>query len=172
MSTKLHPNLRGRVWKFGDSVDTDVIAPGGQRGDQLRMTTMAAVRPEFPEKVKPGDILVAGKNFGCGSHRESANTILRDIGVQAVVAESVARIFFRVSIALAYPTFVAPGIARIVEDGDELEIDYEKGVALNVATGKAVQISKFPSSVERIFSAGGLLPLLVGRYKQEKGCAK
>lgn len=167
MSSMLCNVMRGRVWKFGDSVDTDVISPSGERGENLRETTMTAVRPEFPKEVKPGDIVVAGRNFGCGSHRETANTVLRDIGVQAVVAESVARIFFRVSISLAYPTFVAEGITKIVEDGDQLDIDYEKGVARNVATGASVSLTKFPLSVEDIFNAGGLLPILIHRYERE-----
>ena len=159
--------IKGRVWKFGDSIDTDVISPGGDRQDRLRETTMAAVRPEFPKEVKPGDILVAGGNFGCGSHRESANTILREVGIRAVVAESIARIFFRVSISIAYPTFVAKGISGIVNDGDELEIDYEKGIAKNLSTGASVAITKYPPSVEEIFKVGGLLPLLKQRYESE-----
>ena len=167
MSSRLDKVIRGRVWKFGDSVNTDVISPGGERGERLRETTMTAVRPEFPKEVKPGDIVVAGRNFGCGSHRETANTILRDVGVQAVVAESVARIFFRVSISLAYPTFVAEGISKIVEDGDQLEIDYEESVARNVTTGAVAPLTKFPPSVEQIFNAGGLLPLLIHRYEEE-----
>ncbi len=159
--------MRGRVWKFGDSMDTDVISPSGERGEKLRETTMTAVRPEFSKDVKPGDIVVAGRNFGCGSHRETANTILRDVGVQAVVAESIARIFFRVSISLAYPTFVAEGITKIVDDGDQLEINYQKGVARNVDTGVTVSITKYPPSVEQIFNAGGLLQLLIQRYEKE-----
>jgi 3-isopropylmalate dehydratase small subunit len=159
--------IQGRVWKFGDSVDTDVISPSGDRGERLRETTMAALRPEFPKEVKPGDILVAGRNFGCGSHRETANTILRDIGVGAIAAESIARIFLRVSISLAYPAFVAKGISGIVNDGDQLKIDYEQGMVLNLNTGASVPLTKYPPSVEKIFNAGGLLPLLKKRYEQE-----
>lgn len=159
--------IKGRVWKFGDSISTDVISPGGDRSERLWETTMAALRPEFPREVKPGDILVAGRNFGCGSHRETANTILRDMGVAAIAAESIARIFFRVSISLAYPTFVAPGITGIANDGDELEIDYEGGFARNLSTGASVPLAKYPPSVEEIFRVGGLLPLLKQRYERE-----
>lgn len=159
--------VKGRVWKFGDSIDTDIISPGGERGERLNEVTMTAVRPEFPSQVRRGDIVVAGRNFGCGSHRESANIILRDIGVQAVVAESVARIFFRVSISLAYPTFVAKGVTGIVNDGDELEIDYDNGLVRNVATEQSVPLSKYPASVEAIFREGGLLELLKKRYARE-----
>ena len=160
--------IKGRVWKFGDSIDTDVISPGGDRQDRLKETTMAAIRPEFPKEVKPGDILVAGSNFGCGSHRETANTILRDVGISAIVAESIARIFFRVSISLAYPTFVAKGITGIVKDGDQLEIDYERGIVKNLSSGASVALTKYPPSVEAIFNVGGLLPLLKQRYETEK----
>jgi 3-isopropylmalate dehydratase small subunit len=158
--------IQGRVWKFGDSIDTDIISPGGDRGEHLRETTMTAVRPEFPKEVKPGDIIVAGRNFGCGSHRESANTILRDLGIQAVIAESIARIFLRVSISLAYPTFVAKGIADIVEDGDEMEINYDQGIVLNVKKKTGIQLTKYPPSVEEIYNAGGLLNLLKERYEK------
>ncbi len=161
------PVVRGRVWKFGDSIDTDIISPGGEKEDRPEETTMTALRPEFPRAVRPGDIVVAGRNFGCGSHRESANTVLRDIGVQAVVAESVARIFFRVSISIAYPTYVAKGVTDIVEDGDELEIDYDAGFVRNPKTGKSVPLNKYPESVEAIFREGGLLELLKRRYARE-----
>ncbi len=160
--------IKGRVWKFGDSIDTDIISPGGEKEDRPEETAMTAVRPEFPGQVRPGDIVVAGRNFGCGSHRESANTVLRDVGVQAVVAESVARIFFRVSISVAYPTYAAKGVTGIVDDGDELEIDYDNGFVRNTATGKSVPLNKYPSSVEAIFREGGLLELLKRRYAGEQ----
>lgn len=159
--------FKGRVWKFGDSVDTDIISPGGDKEGRPHESTMTALRPEFPTAVRPGDIVVAGRNFGCGSHRESANIVLHDLGVSAIVAESVARIFFRVSISLGFPIFVAPGIGAIVEDGEELEIDYQKGVARNTASGREVAIAVYPPSVTEIFEAGGLLPLLKHRYERE-----
>ncbi len=157
--------IRGRVWKFGDSIDTDIIAPGGDREERLKETTMIAVRPEFPLKVKPGDIIVAGKNFGCGSHRETANSVLREMGISAIVAESIARIFFRVSISMAFPAFTAEGITDIVEDGDQIEIDYKKGVVFNISSGKYVLLKKYPPSVEAIFDAGGIIELLKQKYK-------
>jgi len=169
MNPSLDSIMRGRVWKFGDSIDTDTIAPGGQRGEQLRQTTMEVVRPEFAQQARPGDIIVAGRNFGCGSSREKANVILQTIGIQAIIAESVARIFFRVSVSVAFPNFVAPGITQIVEDGEELEIDYVSGEARNPATGRVVKIIKFPPSVEHIFKVGGLVPLLKERYEREYG---
>lgn len=160
MTSALFNVMRGRVWKFGESVDTDIIAPG-------RAAPMSALRPEFSAQVKPGDIVVAGRNFACGSHRESANRVLRDAGVQAVVAESIARIFFRVGISFGQPLFIAPGVTTIVEDGDELEIDYGAGVARNVRTAREVRLVKYPPSVEGIYDSGGIIPLFVQRYLRE-----
>ncbi len=170
----MRPNefvIRGRVWKFGDSVDTNVIAPlhlmsKGEIGE-LAQHTMAALRPEFPAQVRPGDILVAGANFGCGSHRQEANLVLEKIGIRAIVAESVARIFLRTSINLAYPTLVAPGIFSLMEDQEELEIDYPKGKIRNLRSGKDLALPKYPASVEQIFEAGGILTLLRERCLKE-----
>lgn len=159
---------RGRVWKFGDSIDTDIISPGGDKEGNSIRSTMTALRPEFPTSVKNGDILVAGRNFGCGSHRESANVVLHDVGLSVIIAESFARIFFRVGISLGFPIIIAPGITGIVEDGEELEVDYGKKKIRNLKTGKMIRFNPYPDSIQEIFDAGGLLPLLKKRYDQEK----
>ena len=160
--------FKGRVWKFGDSIDTDIISPGGDKEGKSIYSTMTAVRPEFPSEVKKGDIIVAGRNFGCGSHRESANIVLNEIGISVIIAESVARLFFRVSISLGYPIFIAPGITDIIEDGEELELNAEKGIARNVRTGQSVRVQVYPDSVQKIIDNGGLLPLLKKRYEDER----
>src|SRR5215216_4130393 len=147
MSLDLDRVLRGRVWKFGDSIETDAINP------YYRYPTMEAYRPEFPKEVKPGDILVAGRNFGCGSSRPGL--VLREVGIVAIIAESVARLFLRNSIARAIPIFMAPGIMAIVNDGETLEVDYPAGMVRNPATGASVQLRKFPPLIEEIFAAGG-----------------
>ena len=166
-----HFIIRGRVWKFGDSIDTNVIAPLHvmRKGEieEIARHTMAAVRPEFPDQVRPGDIIVAGGNFGCGSHRQEANLVLEKVGIRAIVAESVARIFLRTSINLAYPTLVAPGISTLVEDQDELEINYPEGKIRNPRSGREVPLIKYPPSVEQIFAAGGILTLLKDRCVKE-----
>jgi 3-isopropylmalate/(R)-2-methylmalate dehydratase small subunit len=163
--------IRGRVWKFGESVDTNVIAPLHvmRKGEieEIARHTMAAVRPEFPEQVRPGDIIVAGGNFGCGSHREEANRVLEKVGIRAIVADSVARIFLRTSINLAYPTLVAPGVSSLVEDHDEMEIDYPRGKIRNLRSGRELPLPKYPPSVEEIFKAGGILTLLRQRCVRE-----
>lgn len=170
----LHLNefvIRGRVWKFGDSVDTNVIAPLHvmQKGElaEIAQHTMAALRPEFPGQVRQGDIIVAGSNFGCGSHREEANLVLEKIGIRAIVAESVARIFLRTSINLAYPTLVAPGVSSLIEDHEEMEINYPKGIIRNLRSGKELPLPNYAPSVEQIFEAGGILTLLKERCIRE-----
>jgi 3-isopropylmalate dehydratase small subunit len=167
MSVELDRVLRGRVWKFGDSIETDAINPYYlyPTMEALKQHTMEAYRPEFPKEVKPGDILVAGRNFGCGSSRPGL--VLREVGIVAIVAESVARLFLRNSIARAIPIFMAPGITAIVQDGETLEVDYPGGVVRNPATHAAVALRKFPPLIEEIFAAGGLPEFAYRRYQRE-----
>jgi len=167
MSLDLNRVLRGRVWKFGDSIETDAINPYYRYPtmEELKLHTMEAYRPEFPQEVRPGDILVAGRNFGCGSSRPGL--VLREVGIAAIVAESVARLFLRNSIDRAIPIFIAPGITGIVNDGETLEVDYPHGIACNGGTGASVPLRKFPPLIEEIFSAGGLPEYAYERYIRE-----
>ena len=167
MSVDLQRRLRGRVWKFGDSIETDAINPYYRYPtmEELKLHTMEAYRPEFPREVRPGDILVAGRNFGCGSSRPGL--VLREVGIAAILAESVARLFLRNSIARAVPIFMAPGVTAIVEDGETLEVDYPAGLARNAATGAQVQLRKFPPLIEEIFAVGGLPEYAFERYRRE-----
>src|SRR5215208_2416904 len=154
MSLDLNRPIRGRVWKFGDSIETDAINPYYRYPtmEELKLHTMEAYRPEFPQEVKAGDILVAGRNFGCGSSRPGL--VLREVGIAAIIAESVARLFLRNSIARAIPIFMAPGITDIVQDGETLEVDYRNALVRNVASGASVALRKFPPLIEQIFTAG------------------
>jgi 3-isopropylmalate dehydratase small subunit len=167
MSFDLDRPIRGRVWKFGDSIETDAINPYYRYPtmEELKLHTMEAYRPEFPKEVKAGDILVAGRNFGCGSSRPGL--VLREVGIVAIIAESVARLFLRNSIARAIPIFMAPGITSIVNDGDTLEIDYPNALVRNPATGASVTLRKFPPLIEQIFAAGGLPEFAFARYARE-----
>lgn len=167
MSCDLGRVIRGRVWKFGDSVDTDSINPFYLYStmEELKKHTLESYRPEFPKEVKPGDILVAGRNFGCGSHRPGL--VLREVGIAAIVAESVSRLFLRNTIALPMAIFVAPGVSSIVQDGETLEIDYRQGLVRNSATGASVALRKFPPLIEKIFQCGGLPQLARRRYLAE-----
>ena len=162
--------IRGRVWKFGDNVDTDFIFPGQYMHITDPVETakycFKTTYPEFLEKAKPGDIIVAGKNWGCGSSREQAASCLKYFGIAAIVAESVARIYFRNAINLGLPILIAPGVTDIVEKGDELEINLETGEIRNPRTGRSVKAQPLPEFMMEILKVGGLIPFLKERIKK------
>lgn len=159
--------MRGRVWKFGDSVDTDIIYPFYRYSseEEVCLHTMEAYRPEFPKEVRRGDIIVAGRNFGCGSARPI--TVLFNVGVAAVVADSLSRLALRNAISLAQPVFIANGVTSIVEDGETLEVDYRAGTVRNVSTGADVPLRKYPPTIEGFYEAGGVLEYAYKRYVEE-----
>ena len=174
--SKLGDLSSGRAWKFGDSISTNQIASGGRGGGQMtpaerqaaiKAGCLRSVRPEFAEGVQPGDILVAGSNFGNGSSSPGAIEALQACGLQAILAESVSRLMMRTCIAKAVPAFAAPGIGAIVEDGDEIAIDYGAGMVRNVKSGRQVQIRKFPATVEQIYDAGGIIAVIGKRLAEE-----
>ena len=171
MGYDLNQRLRGRVWKFGDSVESDAINPYYKypKMEELKQHTMEAYRPEFPQLVQPGDIIVAGRNFGCGSSRPGL--VLREVGIVVILVESVSRLYLRNSIARGIPIFLAPGITYIIEDGQQLDVDYNSGIARNADTDASVAIRKFPPLIERIFEAGGLLEVARARYLAETDAA-
>jgi 3-isopropylmalate/(R)-2-methylmalate dehydratase small subunit len=162
--SSLQQVLRGRVWKFGDSVDTSSMAPGSLAGPTMRQVMrehcLRGIRPDFNADVKPGDIIVAGQNFGYGSSRQSAVEALQECGVAAVLAESVARIHRRNSIALGLPTFTVPGITALISDGEEIAIDYPNRQVLAADGHPLAALASFPDSVERVYEAGGLSNVL------------
>jgi 3-isopropylmalate/(R)-2-methylmalate dehydratase small subunit len=152
---------KGRVWKYGDNVNTDVIFPGKYTYSILEPEEMARhaledLDPGFAKKVKPGDVIVAGRNFGCGSSREQAATCLKYAGVQAVVAKSFARIFFRNAINQGLPVLQSEEAVDSIEDGGEIEIDFDRG-SIKRARGD-FSFPAFPESVMGILEAGGLIP--------------
>ena len=167
MGFDLNRIIRGRVWKFGDSIETDAINPYYRYPtmEELKLHTLEAYRPEFPVEVKPGDILVAGRNFGCGSSRPGL--VLREVGIAVIIAESVSRLFLRNSIARAIPIFMAPGITGLIADGETLEVDYPRGRVTNTADGKSIAMRKFPPLIEKIFACGGLPEFARERYLAE-----
>ena len=167
MTSNINRVMRGRAWTFGDSVETDIIYPFYLYPslEEVKKHTMEALRPEFAQEVKEGDIVVAGRNFGCGSSRPA--TVLREVGVAAIIAESTSRLLLRNNVAQAIPTFVAPGITGIVENGDELEIDYPQGIARNPRTGAQVALTKYPPMIEQIYEAGGMLEYARRRFIAE-----
>lgn len=149
--------IKGRVWKFGNNVDTDQIIPADYltTADQKELAKHAfeKVRPEFVRKVKSGDIIVAGKNFGCGSSREHAPRALIGGGIACVVAESFARIFYRNAINIGLPVVEC---AADAQDGDRLEIDFTGGTVKNLSTSKSYSFHPMPKFLLEILEAGGL----------------
>jgi len=156
--------MKGRVWKFGDDVDTDVIIPGRYLvltdEKELAKHLMEGSDPKFSEKVKKGDIIVAGKNFGCGSSREHAPIAIKGAGISAVVAESFARIFYRNAINVGIPLLESKDISKNVSNGDEIEIDMEKGILKDLNTSKEFEIKSMPEFMLEILNKGGLIPYL------------
>ena len=152
---------KGRVWKYGDNVNTDVIFPGKYTYSILDPEEMARhaledLDPDFAQKVKPGDVIVAGRNFGCGSSREQAATCLKYAGVQAVVAISFARIFFRNGINQGLPVLQSQEAVDSIENGEKIEIDFTLG---KIKTKRwDFEFSPFPESIMGILEAGGLIP--------------
>jgi 3-isopropylmalate/(R)-2-methylmalate dehydratase small subunit len=151
---------RGRVWKYGDNVNTDVIFPGRYTYQIMEPAEMAKhaledLDPEFARNVKPGDAIVAGKNFGCGSSREQAAACLRAAGVQAVIAKSFARIYFRNAINLGLAVLQCAEASDALQMGDEVEVDFAGG---RIISGSRVfKFFPLPASVIGIIEAGGLI---------------
>lgn len=149
-----------RVWKFGNDVDTDAVIPGRfltiNNPGELAKHAFEGVRPEFREKVKPGDIIVAGDNFGCGSSREHAPLALKGAGVRCVIAKSFARIFFRNSINIGVTLLECPDTDRIAE-GDLLEIDEKEGIIVNKTKKERYKATPVPEFLMEIVRSGGLL---------------
>ncbi|UCE43133.1 MAG: 3-isopropylmalate dehydratase small subunit [Candidatus Aminicenantes bacterium] len=154
---------KGKVWKYGDDVNTDVIFPGKYTYSVLDPAEMAKhaledLDPEFAHKVKPGDIVVAGKNFGCGSSREQAATCLKFAGVQAVIAKSFARIFFRNAINQGLPVVQCSEAVDNVESGEKISIDFAAG---QIKGEKGIfTFAPLPEFILRILDSGGLIPYI------------
>ncbi|MFC1929817.1 3-isopropylmalate dehydratase small subunit [Chloroflexota bacterium] len=155
----------GRVLKYGDSLNTDVIIAGKYLSinptllDELAKHAMEAVDPIFPDRVKQSPILVGGKNFGCGSSRERAPIALKASGVTIIVAESFGRIFFRNAINIGLPVMICQNIASKVKEGEELEIDLRSGEITNLSTEERFKGEKLPGFLLEIIESGGLIPL-------------
>ncbi|WP_456329873.1 3-isopropylmalate dehydratase small subunit [Archaeoglobus sp.] len=150
----------GKAWKFGDDIDTDVIIQGKylviNEPEELAKHVFENLRPEFAREVKKGDFVVAGENFGCGSSREHAPLALKATGIEAVIAKSYARIFFRNAINIGLKVLECKDVDRI-DDGDELEVDYEKGVVYNKTKGEEYSINPLPDFLKEILDKGGLV---------------
>jgi 3-isopropylmalate/(R)-2-methylmalate dehydratase small subunit len=154
--------LRGRAHVYEDNVNTDVIIPARylttSDPDQLAAHCMEDVDPGFIKEVRPGDVMVAGDNFGCGSSREHAPVSIKAAGVSVVIAKSFARIFFRNAINVGLPALTCPEAAADIRDGDEVAVDLAAGRIENLTRGKTYAAEPFPEFLREIIAAGGLVP--------------
>ena len=157
----------GHVFKYGDNVDTDVIIPArylnATKGEELAVHCMEDIDKDFVNKVQKGDIIVANKNFGCGSSREHAPLAIKCAGVSCVIAETFARIFYRNSINIGLPIIECVEAARSIEAGDEVEVDFDSGLITNKTKGERYQGQSFPPFTQKIISAGGLVNYINGK---------
>lgn len=163
--------IKGKVWKFGDNISTDLIMPGFTQGDTLQERAtfcMRANRPEFAREVQPGDVIVGGKNFGCGSSRPAGRNLLA-LGVGCAIAESFSRLFFRSSVNLGFPVLYCPGVADAFEEGDTLQVNFDTGEVNNLTSGKVLKAEPLPEVAMRILNAGGVVALLKEEYSYKKG---
>ncbi len=153
--------IKGRVHKFGDDVDTDAIIPARYLNTsdsrELAAHCMEDADPEFAAKVQGGDMIVAGKNFGCGSSREHAPIAIKAAGVGCVIASSFARIFYRNAFNMGLPILECEEAVRGIEDGDQLEVDLDSGRILNRSRGEQYQAQPIPAFMQQLVAAGGLV---------------
>ncbi|MBI3078537.1 MAG: 3-isopropylmalate dehydratase small subunit [Deltaproteobacteria bacterium] len=161
--------FKGRVWKFGADVDTDVIIPARYLvttdPKQLAAHCMEPIRPEFAREVKPGDIIVAEKNFGSGSSREHAPIAIKAAGVTCIIARSFARIFYRNSFNMGLPLLECAEAAEAIADGDEVEVDAASGAITDRTTGKAYRARPIPEFMQNLINAGGLMAYVTAKGK-------
>ena len=159
-------NTQGKVFKYPDNVDTDVIIPARylntSDAKELALHCMEDIDTEFVKKVNQGDIMVAGWNFGCGSSREHAPLVIKTCGTGCVIAKSFARIFYRNAINIGLPILECPEAAEEINAGDEVEVNFDTGVITDKTTGKTYKAQPFPEFIQNIIAKGGLLASLKG----------
>jgi 3-isopropylmalate dehydratase small subunit len=153
--------IKGKTWKFGNNVDTDAIIPARYLNttspEELAAHCMEDTDPEFTSKVGPGDIIAAGKNFGCGSSREHAPIAIKAVGVSCIVAHSFARIFYRNAFNMGLPILECPEGAERIQMGDELEIDLDSGIIENRTRKETYRAQAIPPFMQKLIRAGGLI---------------
>ncbi|MEE0741834.1 MAG: 3-isopropylmalate dehydratase small subunit [Emergencia sp.] len=163
-------NAQGKVLKYGDNVDTDVIIPARYLNSfdakELASHAMVDIDPTFTERLAPGDIMVAGSNFGCGSSREHAPLALKTAGVSCVIAKSFARIFYRNSINIGFPILECEEAAADIAEGDQVEVNYETGVIYNQTKNTQYQAQPFPEFLQKMIETNGLVNYV--NAKEEK----
>ena len=164
--------LRGHVHKYGDHVDTDVIIPAryltSSDPQELAAHCMEDLDPEFLQKLTPGDLIVAGRNFGCGSSREHAPLAIKAAGVSAVVAASFARIFYRNALNIGLPIIESPEAAAAINAGDEVTVDTEAGSIVDHTTGQEFRFQPLDGIAAELVEAGGLVPMVKEKLEARK----
>ncbi len=164
-------NIEGKVFKYGDNVDTDVIIPARYlntaNAKELALHCMEDIDTTFVKRVELGDIMVAGANFGCGSSREHAPLVIKTCGTGCVIAKSFARIFYRNAINIGLPILECPEAVDGISDGDKVAVDFDSGEIKNLTTGKTFKAHPFPPFIQSIIKSGGLLNSL--KEAQENG---
>ena len=157
-------NAQGTVFKYPDNVDTDVIIPArylnSQDAAELARHCMEDIDPDFVNKVKPGDIMVGGWNFGCGSSREHAPLVIKTSGTACVIAKSFARIFYRNAINIGLPILECPAASEAIREGDVVSVNFDTGVITDETTGQSFEAAPFPPFIQKIIQAGGLMASL------------
>lgn len=152
---------QGKILKYGDNVDTDVIIPARYLNSfdakELASHAMVDIDPTFVDRLEPGDIMVAGSNFGCGSSREHAPLALKTAGVSCVIARSFARIFYRNSINIGFPILECPEAADAIEEGDQVEVDFDAGIIRDLTKNTEFKTQPFPEFLQKMIEANGLV---------------
>jgi len=159
--------MKGRAWKFGDDINTNLIIQGRwlftSDPEVLRHHSFETLNPEFAKQAQPGDVIIAGENFGCGSVRDQAAISIKGVGIGCIIAKSYARLFLRNSINYGLPVLECPDCYERINDGDIVEVDPNSGKIANLTTGQSFQARPIPEFMQQIIAAGGL----VGFVKQK-----
>ena len=162
--------MSSKAWKVGNNIDTDLIIAARYLNDasdeNMRAHCMEDVIPDYANTIAPGDVLVAGSNFGCGSSREHAPFAIKVAGTKCVIAESFARIFYRNAINIGLPIIESPEAVRAIDQGDELDVDLENGVITNLTKNETYHFEKFPEFIQHIVEAGNLLNYVKAKVGQ------
>lgn len=162
--------IKGRVHKFGDNINTDFINPAQYMElsmEEMTEHAMEGADPDFSKKVKVGDVMVVGKNFGSGSSRETAPMVIKESGISVIIAEFYARIFYRNAINIGLKVLICPDTSEI-NDGDNLEINSSEGTIINLTNGKTYNCSKLPEHILQLVNDGGLIPHLEKKMNNKK----
>jgi 3-isopropylmalate/(R)-2-methylmalate dehydratase small subunit len=154
--------VSGKVWKFGDHINTDYMAPSFalEQPWEKQKRSILHIHKAFTEEFKPGDVIVAGRNFGCGSSREQAPANLKRLGIGCVIAESFGRIFFRNCIAIALPVVICHGVSELFDEGETLELDLKTSMVKNLTTGRELKGGQLSPELLSIIEKGGILEFL------------